>query len=57
MASRPDVVYAAHDFEAENADELSFKAGERIIVIERDDLYQDGWWQVRNDAVSVSTDD
>lgn len=41
-----DIVYAIHDFEAENPDELSFKAGERIIVIERDDLYQDGWWQV-----------
>lgn len=41
-----DYVYGAHDFEAENQDEISFKAGERIIIIERDDQYQDGWWQV-----------
>ena len=46
-----DIVYAIHDFEAENPDELSFKAGERIIVIERDDLYQDGWWQVSGKGV------
>jgi hypothetical protein len=42
----PDFVYALHDFVPENEDELTFKAGERIEVIERDDLYQDGWWQV-----------
>ena len=41
------VVYAVHDFEAENPDELSFSAGERILVTEKDDQYQDGWWQVR----------
>lgn len=40
------VVYAVHDFDAENPDELSFKAGERILVTEKDDQYQDGWWQV-----------
>ena len=42
----PEYVYALHDFLPENEDELSFKAGERIEVIEKDDLYQDGWWQV-----------
>ena len=42
------VVYAVHDFDAENPDELSFKAGERILVTEKDDQYQDGWWQVRS---------
>ena len=46
------VVYAVHDFDAENPDELSFKAGERILVTEKDDQYQDGWWQVRtNDRI------
>lgn len=41
-----EVVYGAHEFEAENQDEISFKPGERIIVLEKDDQYHDGWWQV-----------
>ena len=44
----PEYVYALHDFIPENPDEVPFKAGERIEVIEKDDLYQDGWWQGRN---------
>ncbi|KAI8443344.1 hypothetical protein BY996DRAFT_8270594 [Phakopsora pachyrhizi] len=43
-----DVVYAIHDFQAENPDELSFIAGESIHVTEKDDQYGDGWWQGRN---------
>ena len=39
-------VYALHDFDAENPDEVSFKAGEAVIVVEKDDAYGDGWWQV-----------
>lgn len=39
-------VFALHDFDAENPDEVSFKAGEPVIVVERDDAYGDGWWQV-----------
>ena len=42
----PEYVYALHDFIPENPDEVPFKAGEKIEVIEKDDLYQDGWWQV-----------
>ncbi|KNZ53671.1 uncharacterized protein VP01_316g11 [Puccinia sorghi] len=42
------IVYAIHDFQAENPDELSFSAGEAIEVTEKDDLYGDGWWQGRN---------
>jgi hypothetical protein len=41
-----EYVYALHDFLPENEDEVSFHAGERIEVVERDDLYGDGWWQV-----------
>lgn len=41
-----EVVYGAHEFEAENQDEISFKPGERILVLEKDDQYHDGWWQV-----------
>ncbi|GAA5979446.1 hypothetical protein JCM10908_002927 [Rhodotorula pacifica] len=48
-----DVVYALHTFEAENEDELTFEAGERIIVLERDDQYSDGWYQGRNERGEI----
>ena len=41
-----EYVYALHDFFPEHEDEVSFRAGERIEVIEKDDQYGDGWWQV-----------
>ncbi|KAJ3552054.1 hypothetical protein NP233_g12962 [Leucocoprinus birnbaumii] len=44
----PEYVYALHDFVPENEDEVPFSAGERIEVVERDDLYGDGWYQGRN---------
>ena len=43
-----EYVYARHDFVPEHEDEVAFRAGERIEVIERDDIYSDGWWQVRS---------
>ena len=51
MASSKSVdrVWALHDFEAENPDEVSFKAGECILVVEKDDEYGDGWWQGTNE--------
>ncbi|KAF8513895.1 hypothetical protein JB92DRAFT_2830233 [Gautieria morchelliformis] len=48
-----EFVYALHDFAPEHDDEVPFKAGERIEVVERDDLYGDGWWQGRNPAGKV----
>ena len=42
----PHYVYALHDFAPEHEDEVSFKAGERIEVLEKDDQFNDGWWQV-----------
>lgn len=42
----PEYVYALFDFVPENPDEIHFKTGDRIEVIERDDVYSDGWWQV-----------
>jgi hypothetical protein len=42
----PDYVYALHDFLPEHEDEVTFRQGERIEVVERDDMYGDGWWQV-----------
>ncbi|KAJ3966971.1 hypothetical protein EV361DRAFT_527412 [Lentinula raphanica] len=44
----PEYVYALHDFSPENDDEVPFKAGERIEVIEKDEAYGDGWWHGRN---------
>lgn len=41
-----EIVYAIHNFEASVEDEISLEAGEAILVIEKDDLYNDGWWQV-----------
>jgi hypothetical protein len=41
-----EYVYALHDFLPENEDEVPFRAGGRIEVIERDDQYGDGWYQV-----------
>jgi len=55
MAKREDVVYALHAFEAENEDELAFEAGERIIVLERDDQYGDGWYQVCDQLLSSTS--
>ncbi|RPD67460.1 hypothetical protein L226DRAFT_529790 [Lentinus tigrinus ALCF2SS1-7] len=46
----PEYVYALHDFTPQVADEIEFKVGDRIEVIEKDDLYGDGWWQGRNPA-------
>ncbi|KAI0340826.1 hypothetical protein BDW22DRAFT_1359658 [Trametopsis cervina] len=49
----PEYVYALHDFTPENPDEVPFKTGEKIEVVEKDDMYQDGWWQGRNTAGQV----
>ncbi|KEP48673.1 SH3 domain-binding protein 2 pleckstrin-like (PH) domain protein [Rhizoctonia solani 123E] len=40
-------VWAQHDFVPEHDDELEFRAGDRIEIMERDELYGDGWWQGR----------
>jgi hypothetical protein len=41
-----ETVYAVHNFEAENDDELSFQIGERVLIIQKDDGFGDGWWKV-----------
>lgn len=53
-SGREDVVWALHTFDAENEDELTFEVGERIIVLERDDQYGDGWFQVSPDPSYIS---
>ena len=39
-----EYVYALYHFEAENPDEVSFRVGERVQVVEKDDAYGDGWF-------------
>jgi len=51
----PEYIYALHDFLPENDDEVGFRAGERIEVIEKDDQFGDGWWQVRHVFVSFES--
>jgi len=43
----PEYVYAVHHFQPENEDELGLQVGECIEVVEKDDEFGDGWWQVR----------
>ena len=49
----PEYVYAVHDFSPEHEDEIEFRAGDRIEVIEKDDMYGDGWWQVSTLSYSL----
>ena len=49
MSTHPgEYVYALYNFDAENPDEVSFKVGERVLVVEKDDAYGDGWFQGTN---------
>ena len=41
-----ETVYAIHSFEPDNIDEVGFNVGDPIIVLEKDEGYNDGWWQV-----------
>jgi hypothetical protein len=49
-AKMAEYVYALHDFQPENEDEVPFQTGERIEVVEKDDEFGDGWWQVSPDG-------
>ncbi|KAF9934966.1 polar growth protein [Linnemannia zychae] len=40
-----ETVWAIHNFEAEADDEISFNVDEPIIVLQKDEQYQDGWWE------------
>ncbi|KAH9959220.1 hypothetical protein BC827DRAFT_1214888 [Russula dissimulans] len=48
-----EYVYARHDFVPEHDDEIAFRAGDRIEIVERDEVYNDGWWQGRNLAGDI----
>ncbi|KAI8915643.1 hypothetical protein EDD86DRAFT_196519 [Gorgonomyces haynaldii] len=42
------VVFGKHQFDAEEPDEISFQVGEPVLVIEKDENYNDGWWKGQN---------
>lgn len=45
------IVYAVFDYEAENPDELSFRSGDRILVLRKgDDCEQEWWWSQMADS-------
>jgi hypothetical protein len=46
MSQEQEMVFAIHPFQAIRDDEIDFDYGEPIIVIEKDDMYGDGWWKV-----------
>lgn len=49
-----EYVYARHDFIPEHDDEITFHAGERIEVVEKDEQFGDGWWLVGTFSCSFS---
>jgi SH3 domain len=49
-----EYVYARHDFVPEHDDEVPFRAGDRIEVLEKDEQYADGWWLVRSPSCSLT---
>ncbi|KAG1678236.1 Apoptosis-stimulating of p53 protein 1 [Nymphon striatum] len=43
------VVYAVYEFEAHNADELSYSSGDMIVVLRKGDEFEREWWWSRID--------
>lgn len=44
------VVYALYDYDSQNADELSFRDGDQLVVLKKgDDLEREWWWSRLND--------
>jgi len=40
-----EIVFGQYQFNAEEDDEIGFKAGEPIMLLEKDEKYNDGWWK------------
>jgi len=40
-----EIYFGQYQFNAEEEDEIGFKVGEPIILIEKDEKYNDGWWK------------
>lgn len=43
------VVWAVYDYEAHNPDELSFREGDRLVVLRKGDENEREWWWSRLD--------
>ncbi|KAG5520170.1 hypothetical protein PMAC_001247 [Pneumocystis sp. 'macacae'] len=48
MKSFENIVFALHDFNASNPEDLPLKRGEQILVLKNDEGYNDGWWEGQN---------
>lgn len=38
------IVYAVFDYDAQNPDELSFREGDRLVILRKGDEYEREWW-------------
>jgi len=45
--TEPLIVFGKHPFEKEEEDEIEFQTGDPILVLEKDEKYNDGWWKGR----------
>jgi hypothetical protein len=43
--NNPLIVFGKHQFEAEEDDEVEFQTGDPILVLEKDEEFNDGWWK------------
>lgn len=41
------IIFGKHQFIAEEDDEIEFQTGDPILVLEKDEAYNDGWWKGR----------
>lgn len=41
------VVYAVYDYDVENSDELSFRDGDRVVIMRKGDDQEIDWWWAR----------
>ena len=41
------VVYAVYDYDAQNSDELSFRDGDRVVIVRKGDDQEIDWWWAR----------
>ncbi|ORX59110.1 hypothetical protein BCR36DRAFT_579735 [Piromyces finnis] len=45
--TKPLIIFGKHPFEREEEDEIEFQTGDPILVLEKDEEFNDGWWKGR----------